>query len=76
MGIAQNVANKVYYVSTSGADNTDTGRGSSPELRQNIKLCYSQLHFQTQQILKQSKFQQEHILNNCNYGRKKNWYYR
>jgi len=27
-----NVGNKVYYVSTLGADNTDTGRGSSPEL--------------------------------------------
>ena len=27
-----NVGNKVYYVSTLGTDNTDTGRGTSPEL--------------------------------------------
>ena len=32
MGIYPNVGNKVYYVSTLGTDNTDTGRGTSPEL--------------------------------------------
>ncbi len=39
-----NVGNKVYYVSTLGADNTDTGRGSSPELPwRTIKYACSQL---------------------------------
>ena len=39
-----NVGNKVYYVSTLGTDNTDTGRGSSPELPwRTIKYACTQL---------------------------------
>ena len=39
-----NVANKVYYVSTTGTDNTDTGRGTSPELPwRTLKYACTQL---------------------------------
>ena len=49
------MGNKVYYVSTLGTDNTDTGRGTSPELHgEQLNMLYS-IKDKTLQTLKQLK---------------------